>query len=255
MKHIFCAGVVALLLCSFSSADAPNIYGIHFWDAGANHDIMGNKMGWDVEFYTMGLYPDLSMLNRIRGEGFSIILRLDYGVDDQTIPQDPENHPGFAAWCAEVANMAKDYARVYVIGNEMEISGAGSSSNYAACFQLVRDAIKAVQPEALVCIGAPCGPDYLNGIISALGPNGFDGVAAHFNGVATGFMDILDSHNVPTNIGIWVTEFGWVCGTNPDPYGEMYRIFHDVEVWNKSHARQQYSQCWFVYWSPYWQWG
>jgi len=233
-------------------ADAPNVYGIHFWDAGANHDIMGNKMGWDVEFYYMGYYPDPTILNRIRGEGFSIILRLDYRPGE-TVPQDPADHPGFAAWCAEVANIAKDYARIYVIGNEMEISGAGSSSNYAACFQLVRDAIKAVQPEAWVCIGAACGKPYFTGIVKRLGPDGFDGAAAHSNSVCEGFMNVMDDYNVPKWAGIWVTEFGWVLGTNPDPYSEFYRIFHDIEVWNKSHERQQYSQCFFVYWNVAWQ--
>jgi hypothetical protein len=96
--------------------------------------------------------------------GYGVIARLnnDYGGSG-TIPT-PDQYDAFAAQCAQWVNNSSGCS-VWVIGNEMNNprewpeegrnpARAITPENYAACFNKVRAAIKAVQPGALVVPGA-----------------------------------------------------------------------------------------------------
>jgi hypothetical protein len=90
------------------------------------------------------------------------IVRLNNGYHPNgTIPQ-AQDYPRFAQACGEYVRTSKG-CRHWIIGNEPNLAHERpqghpiSAQSYVACFNLCRDAIKRVQPDAVV-IPAPVGP-------------------------------------------------------------------------------------------------
>jgi len=246
------ASAIAIIACLASAAPAESVYfpGGHFWATGMDRDIMAWHTGWVTEFNTVDHVPDLAHYNDITGEGFTIIQRLDY-VNGETVPYDPEDYPVFAALCAKYANRIKNYCHIYTIGNEVDLTDV-SSSEYADCFEQVRDAIKLVQPEAKVIIGHWCDSGRTKAVALKLGPGNYEGCTAHNNGVPWGMLQAMDEAGAPPEAGVYITEWGWVVGTNPSAQSDIQRFFNDVAAWNANNQRQVYGKTWFVYYSPDW---
>lgn len=251
---------VLLALCSqIAWCESPHVFGVHFWDWGADLDLMNGQQGWVVEASSSDGYPNIGgRYAPALAEGFTIVQRLDWEISDDcargTIPVDPADYAPFAQQCAERwALPLRNYCRHFVIGNEMEICGPISASEYTACFRLVREAIRNVHPEALVIVGAFTSIQNLRSTLQALGPDGYDGVAAHWNGVPSDMCELLDELDARPGVGVYITEFGWVIGTNPSASAEMRRIYNDIGSWNVVPSnRPVYCSCWYFYpeWLP-----
>lgn len=245
----------AVTLAISAPAESVQVFGLHFWDWGADLDVMSRRTGWVVEASASEGYPNVGgRYAPAIAEGFTIVQRLDWSFDCSlgTIPRNPSDYPAFAGQCAgNWALPLRNYCRHFVIGNEMEICGPIGAAEYAACFEQVRDAIRAVHPEAQVIIGAFTSIHNLRTVIGALGPDGYDGVAAHFNGVPRGMCELLDEMNARDGVGVYITEFGWVIGTNPNAMQDMRRIYDDIAAWNANpNNRTIYCSCWYFY--PEW---
>jgi hypothetical protein len=235
-----------------SPAESMYVFGIHTWDWGADLDVMSWRTGWVVEASLAGDYGTANVDGRWApacAEGFTIIQRLDWSWD-QSIPLTATEHDVFAAQCAGFAGRIKRYCRFYSIGNEVEFGGV-TPAIYATCFQKVRNAIRAVQPEAKVIIGHMCDGENQRQAIRLLGPDGYDGLTAHTpNSVPDGLLTMLDEENARPGVGVYITEWGWVAGTNPNAGSVMLGFCHEVANWNATHARQVYAACWYLY--PWW---
>jgi len=89
---------------------------------------------------------------------------------------------------------------------------------YAACFRKVRDAIRAVQPNAKVIIGHMVSGDNQRQAIRLLGRDGYDGLTAHTgSSVPDDLLTMLDQENARPGVGVYITEWGWEAGTNRTP--------------------------------------
>ena len=238
--------ILAAVLATAITAESIYFPGIHYWSTGADRDIMAWHTGWDVEANLATDAIDLARYDGITGEGFTIIQRLDYKWDE-TVPNSPAEYSMFAGQCASYANAIKDYCHIYSIGNEIELWTYGVGPfQYKECFRQVRQAIRSVQPEALVIIGHWCNGANAEQVATLLGPNGFDGFTEHSNGVP-GYLGFLDAIGAPPHVGVYITEWGWVRDSNANAQADMTRFLNDVAGWNATHDRQVFSKCWFVY--------
>lgn len=230
-------------------AESKHVFGIAFWDWGANVDIMAHRTGWVVEANgTQGnAQPNVGgRYEPATAQGFTILQRLDYSFE-QTIPLDGPTQDIFANQCGNWANKIKKFCRHYSIGNEVEFFGV-TPQIYAACFTKVRNAIKAVQPEAIVAIGHMINGENVRATIRLLGPDGYDGLTDHTGSSApTGMCDMLDQENARPGVGVYVTEWGWVAGTNPNSKNVMRAFYNEIGRSNASRARQIYCAAWYLY--------
>ncbi len=239
-------------------AESPHVFGIHFWDWGANLDVMSHRTGWVVEANLGRDSPNVSgRINPATGEGFTIVQRLDWDWD-QTVPVSPADQNSFAYQCRNWANNIKKHCRHYVIGNEMELHPGVTVSVYASTFQKVRNQIRSVQPEAQVIIGHWNSNGNLESCMQTLGPDGYDGIAKHTGSdLDSGLLDLLDQElgTSRPDVGLYITEWGWVVGTVPEQeaYARILGFYEDIGQSNASRLRQLYCACWFSYPSFLWQ--
>jgi hypothetical protein len=238
---------------SRARGESAHVFGIHFHGWGANADVMSHRTGWSLEYSDSDSGPNVAgRIQPLLAEGFTLIQRLDwnrlYNGSYRTVPIDPIGRLGFANECAGWALQIKDYCRHYVLGNEMELSGVPNANDYALAFQQARDAIRAVQPDARVIIGHFVNIGNLRSVVQTLGPDGYDGVSDHTgSSVPTARLDLLDEENARPEVGVYITEWGWLVGTNPNAGGVIRSFYEGIAASNASRARQVYAACWFVY--------
>jgi len=250
-RHLILLALLASLTGAPARSESVYFPGVHNWAKGAFRDVMAWHTGWVTQFSDAGMAPNIQTYNDICGEGFTIIQRLDYG-GDETVPENPADYTLFAAQCGNFANDIKDYCHIYTIGNEVDL-GPVTPAQYAACFIMVRDAIKAVQPEALVLIGHWCSIGHVRDVMALLGPGGYDGLSAHFNGVPYDMMEALDDYGAPPHCGVYTTEWGWKRDSNQNAQADMTYFFNLVAGWNSTHSRQLFGKTWFVYSVEEWE--
>jgi len=129
-------------------------------------------------------------------------------------PAQPDLYAQFAQNCANNwARNLKKYCRYYLIGNEIDFDF--TPEQYVPCFEQVRDAIKAVQPDARVIVGHWNSDGNLRSTVQLLGPGNYDGVTVHTgSSVPTSTLNMLDEEGAPPHVGVYISEWGWVAGTN-----------------------------------------
>lgn len=253
-KRFLFAVICVLLIAGYAHGESKHPFGIHFFYPGAAADVQSHRTGWCVEANVTagGGGPDINgRIKPATAQGYTILQRLDWKWE-QTIPLGSSDQDAFASQCANWANSIKNYCRTYSIGNEVEFFDV-TPSIYAACFLKVRNAIKAVQPDAKVIIGHMNSTGNQQSVMQILGTNGYDGVTAHVsNYVPTGLLDILDAENAPPGVGVYITEWGWQ-GEDTNAMGKMQSFYLGIGQSNATRARQIYCACWFVYYDPYWE--
>lgn len=239
-----------LALPNDSQAESAHPFGVHSWDWAANLEVMSHRTGWVVEANLSHQPPDLNGMARpITGESFTLIQRLDW-TWEQTVPLNtaPADQNTFAQQCGTGwARQIKKYCRYYAIGNEMEFFDV-HAADYAQAFTKVRNAIKAEQPDAMVLIGHWNNENNMKATIRLLGRDGYDGIVDHTgSSVPTSKLDLLDEENARPEVGVYITEWGWVRDTNPNAPGVMRRFYDELGQSNASRDRQVFCACWFVY--------
>ncbi len=250
LRRSAAVGLVLFLAAGVSlRAESAHVFGIHFWDWGAGPDVMSQRTGWVVEAAAIGdgSAPNVSgRYNPATGGGFTVLQRLDWRWD-QTIPLLPADQDVFAQQCASWASAIRHHCRHYSIGNEVEFFGV-TPAIYASCFQKVRAAIRAVQPEALVIIGHMNNSANQQSVMQIVGPDGHDGVTVHTpSSVPTEHLDMLDQENAHPGAGVYITEWGWVINTNPSALDVIRDFYLGLGASNASRARQVYCACWYIY--------
>lgn len=239
--------VVLAAVAAPAHAESKQVFGIHFFDWGANVDVMSHRTGWVLEAGLGRDSPNVGGRHKpAAAQGFTIIQRLDWDWE-QTVPLNEADQNIFATQCASYASKIRRYCRHYSIGNEVEFFDV-TPSIYASAFAKVRAAIKNVQPEAMVHIGHMNNANNQKKAMELLGVDGYDGVSMHTgSSVPTHMLDILDSLNARPEVGAYITEWGWVAGTNPNAMNVMRGFADAIGASNASRARQVYAACWFVY--------
>lgn len=258
---VTCTACTALLALPVTiMAESPHVFGVHNWDWGVNVDVMNFVDGWVTEANLGSESPNVGgRYAPMVAEGFTIIQRLDWKWEE-TMPVDPANYPVFAAQCANNwANNIKNYCRHYLIGNEVDLTSV-TPAQYATCFVQVRNAIKAVQPDALVLVGQWTNGANVRTVLQLLGRDGYDGVTAHTsNHVPDDLLDLLDDPTLHgaegsarPGVGVYISEWGWVAGTNPNAQSVMLQFCQEVHASNASRDRQVYAATWYRYpsWDP-----
>ncbi len=242
------AVIVAMFACA-ARGESMHPFGIHFWDWGANVDVQSHRTGWVVEANATSGSPGPNVGGRYKpatAQGYTVLQRLDWKWE-QTIPLTPAEQDIFAQECANWASAIKNYCRTYSIGNEVEFFNV-TSTIYASCFTRVRNAIKAVQPEARVIIGHMNNINSQRTVMQMVGPEGHDGVTAHTgSSVPTSLLDFLDQENALPHAGVYITEWGWVAGTNGNAANVMRGFYNAIGQSNATRARQVYCACWYLY--------
>jgi Peptidase family M23 len=138
----------------------PNyLHGIHDTDLS---ELMAHRPGWLVP--TVAIGHDAGNFSGIdfsqwKSRGFSVIVRINnaYGSGG-TVPL-PSDYPHYAARCANFVAASRGIERV-IISNEPNIAGERPNgvyiypADYARCFRMCRDAIKAVNVNIQVLTAA-----------------------------------------------------------------------------------------------------
>lgn len=258
MNRVVCASAALVAVAaslgwiSTVRGESQHVFGIHFWDWGANVDVMSHRTGWVVEMSALqgGAMPNIGgRYEPAVAEGFTILQRLDWGDQLDTVMAVTEaDQNTFAQRCGQWANALKNYCRVYTIGNEMEFVTGMTPSVYASGFTKVRSAIRAVQPDAKVIIGHWNDQNNVRTVMQILGPDGYDGITAHVgSGVPVSMLDMLDQENAQPGAGVYITEWGWVADTNPNAMSVMRSFYLEIGASNASRVRQVYCACWYLY--------
>ncbi|MBI4581569.1 MAG: hypothetical protein HY718_17860 [Planctomycetes bacterium] len=247
---IACVVVLEAWFPPRAAAESSHVFGLHFWDWGANVVVMSHRTGWIVESYLGSHTPNVSgIANPLTGESFTLIQRIDWSWE-QTVPLNtaPTDQDTFAQQCGSSwARQIKKHCRHYVIGNEMEFFDV-TPADFAQAFTKVRNAIKAEQPEAKVIIGHFNNGANMRATIRLLGRDGYDGIADHTgSSVPTGYLDMLDEENARPEVGVYITEWGWVRDTNPNAAQVMRGFYNAIGQSNAGRSRQVYCACWFGY--------
>jgi hypothetical protein len=240
-----------LLPLSTVQAESMHVFGIHFWDWGANVDVMSHRTGWVVQQASLseGAMPDVGgHYEPAVAEGFTILQRLDWGDMGNIMPITEADQNTFAQRCGQWANALKHVCRTYTIANEVDFVEGMTPAIYASGFTKVRNAIRAVQPEAKVLVGHWTNGELVRQVVRTLGPDGYDGLTDHTpNSVPVGFLDMLDEENARPGVGVYITEWGWRADTNPQAMSVMRSFYLEIGASNASRARQVYCACWFLY--------
>lgn len=272
---------------------ARHLYAIHDWDpTWAQMVQAAGVTGWCVTTHALaeeGPYDFRPMANY----GITPIARLNYGYSPTgTLPL-PGYYADFARLCALFVQKSPGCSR-WIIANEINMKiehpqGVPISPvDYARCFKLCRDAIKAIQPNAEVIPAAiapwnvESGPwmDYFDVMLSVIGAGGLDGIALHtysrgntpdavrsvakmdppFAQFYSGFRAFQDflSH-VPTamrRLPVYITETNqgdnaWVDANS----GWVQAAYREIDAWNRMGATQKI-HCLALYrWPNYDKWG
>lgn len=259
MKHIMriltillSVGAASTISPASARAESMHVFGIHFWDWGANVDVMSHRTGWVVECNALhtGAMPNVSgRYEPAVAEGFTILQRLDWGDTLETLmPVTEADQNTFAQRCGNWANALKNYCRVYSISNENEFIPGMTPALYSSGFTKVRNAILAVQPDAKVIIGHWNSQNNVRSVMQILGPDGYDGLTDHAGSdVPDNYLDMLDEENARPGVGVYITEWGWVADTNPNAMSVMRSFYLEIGASNSSRARQVYCACWYLY--------
>jgi hypothetical protein len=244
------AALIVVLSAGILRAESPHIFGLHSWDWAANIEVMSHRSGWSFEANLSHQTPDVNgSMKPMTGESFTVMQRLDW-TWDQTVPlnSSPVDQDTFAQQCGFWASQIKKYCRYYCIGNEMELWGPVSVADYVQAFTKVRNAIKAEQPEAMVLIGHWNDAGNMRLTIQQLGPDGYDGIVWHTgSSVPTHLLDMLDQENARPEVGVYITEWGWVRDTNPSAQSAMLHLYNSIGQSNSTRSRQVYCATWFLY--------
>ncbi len=285
-----CKKICLVLIFTFMinylySEDASHIYGIHDWGSGAN-GFFNSKTRWDVEVIRVNI--DTPNFQSIIDEGFTLIVRLGKGWGE-SIPKNSSEWAAFAVSCANTVNTYKSYSNKWIIGNEMNANFDSniSASSYVTVYQMCRDAIKNVQPNAEVIVAAvapwnssqnPGGTysyawlNYMQYIVNNLG-NNCDGFALHAYGGRNGdpdprddnywgfgvykdWMEIIGANQYAKIKPVYLTEMncfadGW--GSTPGypkyPYssGWINKAYEEINNWNNTNGQKIKCACWFAY--------
>src|SRR6267378_2418188 len=125
------AFVAALLLLFRTSllAGPDSLFGFHFYAAGAE-DLMNGKQGYDVETTWVQNKTDWSdirgKVQSAKNAGFTPIVRLNW-AGGHTVPalNDWTGRFDYAMKCKEAVQNLGDLCNIWIIGNEMNLSGEG----------------------------------------------------------------------------------------------------------------------------------
>ncbi len=236
MRVRYILAILLLIASGASAAESPFIYGIHDTDPAPtewlNHVKQGTVTGgWLTSTVAVGHNPgDQSGVNftGFSNQGHTVVCRINNGYSDVgTIPL-RAYYADFAQRCANFVQNSPG-CEIWVIGNETNLAvewppdGGNkpyvSPQDYANCFRLVYNAIKAVRPshkvvsQALGPFGGPYGPgvfdqwthdgcplnwvDYLNQMLTAIKTSGgIDGMALHINSRGYTYNDIHSNWKV-----------------------------------------------------------
>jgi hypothetical protein len=236
--------LLALVLYAFAplvlaASDPIHIYGIHSWGFGAN-GLLNGKTGWTVEVVNTDEWPyDLTVeqAQNIRNEGWGLIIRINKFFG-QTVPENPADFDAFAAACAQKVQTFSDYCHIWIIGNEMnaDFEGAVSVATYEQVYRTCRDAIHAVQPNAVVLV-APLAPwnasttgvgpypsnrqwlNYFYDLVHRLGTDA-DGFAIHAYGGRGGDSDPRDDNEM--GFGVYERWMEIITGYTPTAMKPVY---------------------------------
>jgi hypothetical protein len=199
--------ILALAATGARAADAPWLYGIHWYGdpAGSQVELMtGGKGIWSLEIvetnsdlWWAAAWQRDFRFNTMIQRGHSLIVRIERNWGE-TIPY-PQNVAGYLASVQQSAAELANVCHIWQIGNEMNILGewggqALSPQEYVTRFKEIRTAIKSVASplgEQIVLLG-PVSPgdavagvrhmggnEYLDAMCSLLEPNDVDGFALH----------------------------------------------------------------------------
>ncbi|MGN0879775.1 MAG: sugar-binding protein [Oligosphaeraceae bacterium] len=149
----------------------------------------------------------------------------------------PRDMADWANFCRTFAQRYGSRVRHYEIGNEPGYSSAfwtcGSAPDYGRYLKAAYDAIKAVQPDAIVCPGAPLQVDFLEEAVAAVAPaKCFDALTVHYlrnhrrgSTKALEWQTMLRKMNAPTTL-VDSEDMSWVEYRNdPSRYrAEMVRL-------------------------------
>lgn len=134
---------------------AKYLHGMH--DPGGEN-LMADKPGWIVFTVSLSANERIDFGSYV-SRGFVPIVRLNWGYGSTgTIPK-PDQYDEMAAACQQFVSASPD-AEIFIIGNEpnhINERPAGeviTPENYARCFNLCRDMIRAIRPSAEVLMAA-----------------------------------------------------------------------------------------------------
>ncbi len=291
-KHQFwtCLGVLAVMLPGIAiqaRADAPWIYGIHWYGSSGSTDVeamSGGKGLWVLENVNTWSSPSASgQKSKFATEvarGHSIIVRLQprWGW---AVPTEAEMDAYLDA-VRDVAETLKNEVHIWQIGNEMnnpgEYGGMNlSAADYVSRFKRIRDVIHEVQ--------SPLGPQmvllgptssfalgYQISMLLLLDPQDVDGFAIHAYGLDPNFdpepiainsvnnfaaavqehTEVIDQFGFPYK-PVWITEFDRCSSPQTDAQeavsAQFLHMAYDwLAGWNANPSNHPVmSAMWFVY--------
>lgn len=266
---------------------SKNIYGIHDFNpewadlvAGANREawaVYTHALGFDANDKTGHDYREATQRQ------ITPIARLNAGYGTGgTIPL-PQHYSAFAQRCANFVAASID-CRHWVIGNEISMrwdwpeNQPISLENYTLCFRLVRRAIKAVQPDAVVIPQAPApwnvelrypknpSGDWVQQLVDMLtliGRNELEGIALHtysrgynvadiprdfrmgepYQHRQSGFRSYRDymaaMPEAFRDLPVFITESNGNSPWNNYQGGWIDAIYREIAGWNKEAGNQQ----------------
>lgn len=236
LRRLAIAALMTLIGSRAMPAESPYIYGIHDHEPAPTEWLSHVKQGsvtggWLTATVAVGHNPgDMGGVNftTFSNQGHTVVCRINNGYSDVgTIPL-PAYYADFAQRCANFVQNSSGCS-IWVIGNETNLasewppSGGNkpyvSPQDYASCFRMVYNAIKAVRPndkvvpQALAPFGGPYGPgvfdqwthdgcplnwvDYMNQMLTAIKSTGsLDGIALHINSRGYTYSDIHSTWRV-----------------------------------------------------------
>ena len=242
-------------LAERARAESPYIYGIHWFGEAGLGDVEQMTNGlpvWTLETVTLYSAPwwqfsgQEANFRAIHGRGHSLIIRIqpDWGL---SIPKTAAEREQFLNDLVPQIEAAKDYCRIWQIGNEMNLydeydGEVLTPQDYAAFYKDIREAIHRVESplgEQIVLVGPvspggviggvrhTAGNQYLREMCEALNPEDVDGFSLHaygspfldglgatsdFMGSVAAQLDIIDNEGF-CDKPAFITE--WNRQTNP----------------------------------------
>lgn len=163
-------------------------------------------------------------LENIKKQDINLLLELNFGNPHYgNVPHDEIGYKGYANYCKVMAEHVKGQTDTFEIWNEWNGSFGGGygTSEYANMLKAAYPAIKEVQPDSRVVMGATISTDlgWLEAVMKEAGPENFDIVSIHpycfpsspeSGGVRSNIMSV---HALLKKYGedkpVWSTEIGW----------------------------------------------
>ncbi|HLB64039.1 MAG TPA: hypothetical protein VJJ46_04305, partial [Anaerolineales bacterium] len=198
--------LLASLASARRSADAAasnvSLAGVHWYsgDSGMlDPSIPAGERGWNVEvIFDVGWCDGdpatdpggvRSVAQTARNDGLVNIIRVDYR-DMVAVPTDPAAYASWAASFIRCTTELGDLSLTYIVGNEPNIEGNISATQYAAAFNYLysRRSEMPAGAELLATFNSPfTPPSWMNEMASAL--SGVDGFAIHTGGIRPACRD------------------------------------------------------------------